>query len=169
MSDRRDNIKAGETVLFTYGQYDDYGVIDLVLALADFSAHEEAVAFLGPRENNYNVFAGNDSGKAFVDHLKAKGLIKSIDYKEIAIGSYGRLDETLLCSHENLKWSIFDHFYYGQQCIDCQETFPETFRLATEDEYVQVMGAGSTPEPIEKLREWYANLMESYRKMQAAK
>lgn len=93
MTQRNLDIKAGELVVFSEGEYSDYGYGGSFVMLQDISQEEmlriaaETNAAADADDDNYF----NRSGM-FVAALIRGGYLASINLREIHLGSYGRLE-----------------------------------------------------------------------------
>lgn len=91
------NIKKGQMITFAQGEYSDYCVNGLVVALKTFNLKEQQQEW--ESENTSvrefgGVFANQRelkiTGKGFLPWLVGKELVEDVDYIEIHTGSYGR-------------------------------------------------------------------------------
>lgn len=83
--------KAGEIIILTSGEYDDYTIINSVIAISDFNMAEKAIEFItknkDPDEdfNNYHV-----DFTEFATFLVAQGVVSTVNCKKIQLGAYGK-------------------------------------------------------------------------------
>lgn len=83
-------IAQGETLLFSSGQYSDYGVNDVAVAMVTFDLHAQLEAWLTahPEQREHYCFEQRE----FLAHLMKEQLVKPLPYREVFLGSYGNTD-----------------------------------------------------------------------------
>lgn len=79
-----ESFKAGDLVVFTSGEYEDYGLCTCARALRDFTL-EEAVALPG---NRWEIWQKTGHREPVIDSqtLVAAGLVERIESKELWLG-----------------------------------------------------------------------------------
>lgn len=75
----------GETLLLTHGEYSDYGVVGIYLAVIDFDINEWSEVYKAAAE------AGDLFPSHFGQWLASRGLISEITYREVNTGSSYRV------------------------------------------------------------------------------
>jgi hypothetical protein len=90
------SLKAGTLIVFSTGEYSDYGYQGHFLALQDVDADKmrelgaqaEAMDKDESGDRKYEI----EPNEAFIGMLIRQGFIMIVDVKEIHIGSYGRVE-----------------------------------------------------------------------------
>lgn len=85
-------LREGEQLLFSCGEYSDYGVIGLFTVTIDF---RPAVVFKQFSEKFPEKIKRYESERKFVTHLLEVGLIKPVVSREWYLGDYGYEGMTL--------------------------------------------------------------------------
>lgn len=96
------NLKEGQLVLFSIGEYSDYMAEGLFQALRDFSLKNVYDTFVANEvtkewvESKYITKGGywktNNTYQHFISYLMREGFINTYDYTEIHLGDYGDID-----------------------------------------------------------------------------
>lgn len=84
-------VKAGELLAFSTGEYSDYSVQMFCRALKDIDMSVVEAFQSLPEEKTKEPWAW-DSTDRFQTYLEENGYVERLAYKEVHLGSYGRLD-----------------------------------------------------------------------------
>jgi hypothetical protein len=83
----------GEVIVFTEGEYSDYGIVGFAVALQDFDMGEQAREYVQETgRSEYGDYFKQSPGLSFIPWLVIKQLIMPEEYRDIHIGSYGRFN-----------------------------------------------------------------------------
>lgn len=85
--------KSGDVLLLTEGEYSDFDVLGIVIALVDFDpldARDEYVMSL-PLEERYRSF----NSRAFIESMVEKGLVEIKAHKTLHLGEYADADRVM--------------------------------------------------------------------------
>lgn len=98
-------IQAGQLVLLSSGEYSDYGVLAIAKSLKDFDTNEETINFL----EELKIHSGHDHDIEFrfMAWLHKKGFIEDVPYREVHLGSYGRIE---IDEFENYRKKYIDQY-----------------------------------------------------------
>lgn len=83
-------IKKDELILFSSGQYSDYTVSGMCLALRDIDVSSVRDKYIELYPGQMAKYAFKDH--MFLDYLKSEGYIKLIPFKELYMGGYSSID-----------------------------------------------------------------------------
>jgi len=86
MSEANLLVKKGEVIVFTKGEYSDFGIDGYVVAIADINLKECAHKFVKIPNEWEKTFG-------FVEYLIGCELVIPVAHREIHIGSYGEFDD----------------------------------------------------------------------------
>lgn len=99
-------LKAGQIVNITQGEYSDYGTIDIFVAIKSFNYVDKAEEFIKKHleiakksvnitdsyDFNHDYFGfDNDIQQGFINYLISEELLALSNYREMHIGSYSWL------------------------------------------------------------------------------
>jgi len=92
-------INKGQMITFAEGEYSDYCVNGLVVALTNFNLEDEVSEWkIGNTSQDFCKYRGKAmtrvTGVDFLPWLVSKGLVEDVNYIEIHTGSYGDPDIT---------------------------------------------------------------------------
>lgn len=92
-------IKKGQMITFAEGEYSDYCVNGLVVALDDFNLEDSAKKW--KKDNTKPDYCeyrrrlrDKVTGVDFLPWLVSKGMVEDVDYLEVHTGCYGDVDIT---------------------------------------------------------------------------
>jgi len=78
MSDEPRTIKAGQIFVFTSGEYEDYGIVEVFVAEKDFPAKEMAALYEKIDRSDYTKLT-----ERFLSAVKNRGMAHPIEWEEV--------------------------------------------------------------------------------------
>lgn len=85
------NISKGEIILITSGEYSDYNVYGLLIALEDINTEELRNAYINKFPEQTDKYGFKE--EIFLQYLKHLNLVKEIHFKEWYLASYSNISE----------------------------------------------------------------------------